>query len=149
MPSSRLTVALFTSVATICVLSALLVLLRMPIMARLPATTGVYDVFGLAPDPLGEGLQIRDVASARERKGSKESITITGAVVNTASMREPVPYLRVSLWDDSDSELRFLLVQPGVAMLAPGESWIFTASLDEPPAGARRVRVGFTEPTTP
>ena len=149
LPRSRVAVAAFTSVATVCGLCALLVLLRGTIMAVLPAATRLYDIVGLAPDPLGEGLQIRDVASARERKGSKDLITVTGAVVNIAPVREPVPYLRVSLWDASDEELRLLVVQPGVAMLAPGESWAFTASIDEPAEEVRRVRVGFAQATSP
>jgi predicted Zn finger-like uncharacterized protein len=134
-----------TAAGTVLIFCALLIVLREPIVAALPAFAGVFGAVGLAPDPLGEGLEIRDVASAREHRGGEDQLVITGAVVNVDSRSAPLPALRVSLWDGADTELRTLVLADRPSALAQGERWTFTATLPGPPPDAKRIRVGFTE----
>lgn len=129
--------------ATILALIALLVLLREPIVTAMPGAAGVYELVGLAPDSLGKGLEIRDVASARERVDGKEVMTVTGIVANVAQSREVLPPLRVTLYDSADEELQFVTVSHAQQDLDAGQAVRFETRISPANLEARRLRVGF------
>ncbi len=131
--------------ATILALIALLVLLREPIVAAMPGAARVYGLVGLAPDPLGKGLEIRDIASARERVDGKEMMTVTGIVVNVAQSRELLPPLRVTLYDSADEELQFVTVSHAQQNLDAGQAVRFETRISPANLEARRLRVGFAK----
>ena len=87
----RALVAGMAALGTIITLAAVLVLLRQPIVSVLPGAAWVYGLIGLAPDPLGHGLEIREVASTRERVGGADVLSVTGIVANVSGQREPLP----------------------------------------------------------
>jgi hypothetical protein len=87
----RAFVAGMAALATITTLVAVLILLREPIVSALPDAAGPYGLIGLAPDPLGQGLEIRKVASARERVGGEDVLSVTGIVANVSGQHEPLP----------------------------------------------------------
>jgi predicted Zn finger-like uncharacterized protein len=141
----RAFVAGMAALATITTLVAVLILLREPIISALPDAAGLYGLIGLAPDPLGQGLEIREVASARERVGGENVLSVTGIVANVSGKREPLPSLRVSLYNQADEELRFVTVPYAQDSLDAGETVRFQATIpDSRPA--RRLRVGFASP---
>ena len=142
----RALIAGMAALATIITLAAVLVLLRQPIISVLPDAAGVYGLIGLAPDPLGQGLEIREVASTRERVGGADVLSVTGIVANVSGQREPLPALRVSLYDPEDEELQSLTVPRTQENLGAGETVRFEATIPGSRADARRLRVGFISP---
>jgi hypothetical protein len=142
----QLAVAGIAGTATLCALGALAIALREPVVSVLPGVAGVYAAVGLAPDPIGDGLEIRDVASTRERQGGEDVLTVRGIVTNVAGSVQALPPLRVSLWNASDEEVQFVTVSHGSGRLAPGERVDFEARILEPKPEARILRVGFTQP---
>lgn len=139
----RAVAATTAAAATMLALIALLILLREPIVTAMPGAAGVYGLIGLAPDPLGKGLEIRDVASARERVDGKEVMTVTGVVANVAQSRELLPPLRVTLYDSADEELQFVTVSPAQQNLDAGQAVRFETRISPANLEARRLRVGF------
>ena len=139
----RAVTAATAAAATILALIALLILLREPIVTAMPGAAGVYGLIGLAPDPLGKGLEIRDVASARERVDGQEVMTVTGVVANVARSRELLPPLRVTLYDSADEELQFVTVSPAQQNLDAGQAVRFETRISPANLEARRLRVGF------
>jgi hypothetical protein len=133
------------ALATITAFVGLLILLREPIVSVLPDAAGPYGLIGLAPHPLGQGLEIREVACTRERVGGEDVLSVTGIVANISGQREPLLPLRVSLYDQADEELRFVTVPYAQDSLDAGETVRFQATIpDSQPA--RRLRVGFALP---
>jgi predicted Zn finger-like uncharacterized protein len=78
----RILVAATAAAATALALTALLILLRGPVLSAMPEAAKLYGLVGLAPDPLGQGLQIREIASARERVAGQDVLKVTGMVAN-------------------------------------------------------------------
>ena len=142
----RALTAASAATATILSLAALLILLRGPIVSAVPEAVGVYGLLGLATDSLGRGLEIREVASARDRVDGREVLTVTGVVANITRSREPLPTLRVTLYDDADEEVQSVTVAQARTSLDPGESLRFEAKIPAPQPDARLLRVGFTAP---
>jgi predicted Zn finger-like uncharacterized protein len=149
LPSSPMFVAGIAATATVIALLSLLVLLRGPMIELLPQSAGFYGRLGLLPDPLGAGLEIRDIASARERDNAGDVLTVTGVVANVADEPAPLPMLRVSLYDADDNELQSVTVANLRDMLAAGEALSFDARIPDPRPEAKRVRVGFTPAAAP
>lgn len=142
----QLTVSGIAAAAALCALTALAIVLREPVVAILPAAAGVYDAVGLAPDPIGDGLEIRDVTSTRAREGGADVLMITGVVTNVSATERALPSLSVSLWNASDEEVRSATVRHDRSRLAPGEALPFESRILEPPPEARSLRVGFAQP---
>ena len=131
------------ALATFFTLSALLIVLRAPIVSALPSAAGVYGLFGLAADPLGAGLEIREIESARELHGGEDVLRVMGVVANVTDSAQSLPSIRVSLFNDKDEELQFTTLAQQNKNLAPGEVLSFDAKIIEPRPEARRIRVGF------
>jgi predicted Zn finger-like uncharacterized protein len=142
----KLLVGAVAGAATLCALAALAIAFREPLVTIMPRAAGVYGTVGLAPDPVGDGLEIREVASTRERQGTEDVLLIRGVVANVAENIQPLPPLRVSLWNASDQEVQSVTVSHGSGRLEPGESISFEARILEPPPEARILRVGFAQP---
>jgi hypothetical protein len=136
-------VATTAAAATLLALTALLILLRGAIVSALPEAAGIYDLIGLASDPLGEGLEIRELASARERVDGQQVMTVTGVVANVAGSRELLPPLRVTLYDATDEELQFVTVRHPQPSLDAGQAIRFETKISSPNLEARQLRVGF------
>lgn len=142
-------VAVIAALATAVALAALLVALRGPILAIMPASAGFYATFGLLPDPLGAGLEIRDVSTTRAREGSAEVLTVSGVIANVIDARADVPFLRVSLYDAGDRQLQAVDLPGPRVSLKPAESVGFDVRISDLQPATRRVRVGFTAPPDP
>ena len=139
----RMLVAAIAAAATFLSLTALLILLRGPVVSTMPEAAKLYGLVGLAPDPLGQGLQIREIASARERIGGQDVLKVTGMVANVVQSREPLPTLRITLFDTADRELQWVTVPPALKSLDPGQTVPFEAEIPALSPDARLLRVGF------
>lgn len=139
-------VAGMAALGTIISLVAVLILFRDLIVSALPDAVGLYGLIGLAPDPLGHGLEIREVTSTRERVGNEDVLSVTGIVANVSRERQLLPPLRVSLYDAADEELQFMRVPHAQEGLDAGETVRFQATIPSSRAEARRLRVGFIAP---
>ena len=144
---SHAVTAACAAAAAILLLTALLILLRGPIVSAMPEAAGIYGLLGLATDPLGQGLAIRDVASARDRVDGREVLTVTGVVANVTGSRQSLPSLRVTLYDDADEELQSVAVAQARTSLDAGEMLRFEARIPAPQPDARSLRVGFAAPS--
>jgi predicted Zn finger-like uncharacterized protein len=140
----RAFVAGTAALATLTTLASLLLLVRETVVARLPQAARLYDMIGLASDPLGAGLEIRDVKSVREEIVGEEVLAVEGVIANVGGQRVPLPPLRVSLYDMADEELQSVTVAHASDSLDAGESVRFEASIHRPGPDARRLRVRFT-----
>jgi predicted Zn finger-like uncharacterized protein len=136
-------VAATAAAATALSLTALLILLRGPVLSTMPEAAKLYGLLGLAPDTLGQGLQIREIASARERVGGQDVLKVTGMVVNVVQSRESLPTLRITLFDTADQELQWIILPPALDSLDPGQTLPFEAEIPTPSHDARLLRVGF------
>lgn len=142
-------VAAIVALATAIAFVALLIVLRGPILAVLPASAGFYASFGLLPDLLGAGLEIRDVSTTRTREGSGEVLTVSGVVANVIDAAADVPYLRVSLYDAGDRQLQVVDLPGPRASLQPAEAVGFDVRISDLQPETRRIRVGFIAPPDP
>ncbi|HER27431.1 MAG TPA: hypothetical protein ENI69_10020 [Rhodospirillales bacterium] len=104
----------------------------------------MYDAIGLS-DPLGMGLDIRGVRSARGLEGEIDVLNISGVIANVSEAKRAVPMIRVSLFNGEDEEVQFQMVEPENAELAPGDTLRFKATIMDPAATARRLEVTFSD----
>jgi predicted Zn finger-like uncharacterized protein len=142
----RALVAACAAMATVLSLTALLILLRGPVLSAIPNAAGVYELIGLAPEPLGRGLEIRDVASVRDRVDGQEVLMVTGIIANVAGSRELLPPVRVTLYDTADEELQSVTVPHALDRLDASQTLRFEATIPAPRPEARLLRVGFVAP---
>jgi predicted Zn finger-like uncharacterized protein len=142
----RLLMAAGGAVALVLAMGVLVVA-QGPISSALPGAAAIYSTFGLAPAPLGAGLDIRDVSSSREWSGTADVLVVAGTVANVATGTRGLPALRVTLFDADRSEIQTVVVQPVKTTLAEGESVPFVARIPNPAVAARRVVVSFQIPS--
>jgi predicted Zn finger-like uncharacterized protein len=140
---SRILIAAMAAAATALSLAALLILLRGPVLSTVPEAGKLYALVGLAPDPLGQGLEIREIASARDRVGGQDVLKVTGMVANVVQSREPLPILRITLFDTADQELQWVTIPPALESLDPGQTLPFEVEIPAASPEARLLRVGF------
>jgi predicted Zn finger-like uncharacterized protein len=139
----RILIAAMAAAATALSLAALLILLRGPVLSTVPEAGKLYALVGLAPDPLGQGLEIREIASGRERLDGRDVLKVTGMVTNVVQSREPLPTLRITLFDTADQELQWVTVPPALESLDPGQASPFEVEIPAPSPDARLLRVGL------
>ena len=72
-------------------------------------------------------------------------LSVTGKVVNISNKEQPVPEIRVVLFDDAKHELYQWTFDAGVPTLKPGSESAFVTRLSSPPAEARNLDVRFAE----
>ena len=94
---------------------------RMQIVAAVPATEKLYRMAGIPVEPpLGEGLELREVRSARRLIDGQNVVVIEGLVANVSDSPRTVPQLRASVTDGSGAQV---------------EAWVFTANDTSLPPG--------------
>lgn len=111
------------------------------VMAKLPATTGYYQVAGLAS--ANPGLQIANVSTAKSTKDGIARLIVKGEVLNVADNTVPVPPLKLIMRDKGNDSLYAWTVTTTHDSLQAGEKSRFTAVATDIPAGAVNVDVEF------
>ncbi|SCA57128.1 conserved hypothetical protein [Candidatus Terasakiella magnetica] len=112
----------------------------------------IYDeYFGMAQEMMGmkpklsEMMQIRDVHSSRRKEGNDDILVIAGDVGNISETTQMIPQLRVSLYDATDQEVQFVVVDTKDKEVASGGTTPFEALIKNPVSSARRLQVTFME----
>ncbi len=143
LPGGSVAAAALSAGTTVLILAALLILLRAPILAALPASAGFYGMFGLLPAVAGAGLEIRDVAARRPGNGGADVLIVAGTIAGIAASPVALPVLRATLYDDAGEPVAAADRTGESAALAEGETMGFEIRIADPPADARRVGVAF------
>ncbi|MFN4282929.1 MAG: MJ0042-type zinc finger domain-containing protein [Alphaproteobacteria bacterium] len=124
-------------------LAAGVVLGRHEIVAAWPPAAKLYELAGFAGEELGNGLELRNVASASRSEDGVAVLAIEGEVANISSAARDVPTMRAII-KDGDREVRSWTFKAAQARLLPGESASFVTSLRDPPANATGLTITFT-----
>ena len=121
-----------------------LVLARNAIVEAWPGTVHHYDAVGLSiAVPHTDGLRIADVQSARVREGERTVLLVRGVVESAVGRRRTLPALQVVLADEAGNELHRWPIAAVARVLEGGQSTVFEGWLEDPPAGAATLSVGF------
>lgn len=95
---------------------------RERIVSAFPAAAELYEMIGLAViPPLGEGLEFREVKTARRTVDGESVVVVEGLVVNVSNAPRAVPRMRASLMDSAGKTV---------------EQWTFDAAQTNLPPGA-------------
>jgi hypothetical protein len=84
-------------------------------------------------------LKIGNVAAAPTPDG----LRIEGDILNAGKTPHKVPRLRVALHDTAEREVQFMIVDPPVSLLAPGEIAHFKTQIQHPDETASAFVVSF------
>jgi predicted Zn finger-like uncharacterized protein len=115
---------------------------RDAIMAAWPPSERLYAALGGVTEPLGAGLEFRNVKTERRLESNREVVVIEGDVVNTSNRDREVPLLRAALTADG-RELTAWTFQATQSRLLPGESARFVTRTDEPTEDASGLSLDF------
>lgn len=117
---------------------------RDQIMAAWPASTKLYERFGLAAPTYDKVLAVRNGTSSYHMEDGKQVLVVQGEVVNTSSSLQQVPRLRATLREQG-REVRSWTFQATQSRLLPGEAASFVTRLTEPSPGATELTITFTD----
>jgi len=96
-----------------------------------------------APAPAGGGLVIQGLAPKRATENNIPVLVISGQIVNSSSVLQVVPRLRVTLHDAKNNTVASWTFAPDQASLPPGGSEPFETSMAQPSDLASGVVVTF------
>lgn len=144
----RIIVGTLITLVTIASIGAGLFFGRSTIVSLAPGASAIYDMVALGGEPLGAGLEIRNVKPDREVEGNTDTIIVRGLITNITEAPIDVPVIRVALFNVDGEEIVTTTVTAEKSPLAPGERVKFEARFKDAPATARQVDVTFVESAT-
>jgi len=130
-------------ILTVVAMITAAVLKREMIMERVPASTGVYDMFGLIPPP-GAGLAIENQRIKALKKGGKQVVRIEGDIVNVSGKSALVPRMLGIIRDKNGKVLKRWRFQPPLPKLLNKERIGFATEV-LPPEGSVTFVVTFDQ----
>jgi predicted Zn finger-like uncharacterized protein len=145
-PRKRAGVGWLVLVVVIAVIVAGGIIGRGRIMALWPASTRVYAAIGMATEPLGSGLDLRNVSSKREMDGDVPVLVVAGQVANVSARPKDVPPLQGTLHDAQNRDVRSWNFPVNDAHLEPGAVTSFETRVRNPPAEATGLDITFASP---
>ncbi len=107
-----------------------------------PSARRLYDLAGIPVEPLGAGLELRQVTWKRDQQGGVPVLLVEGDVANVSHEVRTVPRIRGALVGDG-KEVQHWEFAPSQAKLLPGETVHFHTELKNPAAGAQRLTMNF------
>jgi predicted Zn finger-like uncharacterized protein len=116
--------------------------LRTEIVRQFPDLAGVYAALGLPVNVIG--LEFRDVRTLASLVQGAETLVVNGQIVSAADRWVVVPAVVVTLLNEAGGAIYEWSVTPEARDLEPGEAINFETRLTQPPQGAVRVRLTFT-----
>ncbi|MFN3481475.1 MAG: FxLYD domain-containing protein [Rhabdaerophilum calidifontis] len=120
---------------------ATLVALRHETVRLVPETAPLFEAFGLGITP--RGLDIRDVHGRLVAEENRETLEITGTIVNPTRQPMKIPVLRLSIRNQAGQDIYVWTATADQPELAPGETTQFRRRLASPPAESFSVMVRF------
>ena len=97
-------------------------------------------------NPAGGGLQIQQLTPRRAVENGIPILVISGQIVNSSAVEQPVPKMRATLRDPNDNTIASWTFSSDVASLPPGGSVSFETSMAQPSDLAAGVFVTFESP---
>ncbi|MBM3569627.1 MAG: DUF3426 domain-containing protein [Alphaproteobacteria bacterium] len=119
------------------------VFMRNFIVLYLPQAEPVYEALGLTVKLPGHGLKLDKIRSSVAREGDVLILIVEGEVENSSDETQPVPRIKVTLFDRSGREVYFWTFAVDAAELEAGKSVPFATRLPSPPDRAFRQQVSF------
>jgi predicted Zn finger-like uncharacterized protein len=111
--------------AAVILIVAGLTMGRDSVMAQWPRSARLYQLVGLAAEPLGTGLQVRQVTSARAEEDGAPALVVEGEIANVSEIPREVPPLKVVLHDRERREVQSWSFPPEQSQLPPGATLAF------------------------
>jgi len=130
-------------ILTLVGIIAAAVVKRDMIMDRVPASTGVFDMFGLIPPP-GVGLAIQNQRNKAIQMGNKQLVRIEGDIVNVSGEAAVVPRMFGIIRDKTGKVLKRWWFKPPLPKLLNKEQISFTTEV-LPPEGSDTFVVTFDQ----
>lgn len=116
------------------------VLLRQETIRLFPASAQLFESVGLG---VARGLDIGDVRSRLVQDESRETLEVTGTIVNHSKAPQKIPVMRLSIRTNTGQEIYVWTANADQNELAPGEKTRFSRRLASPPAESHSVQVRF------
>jgi predicted Zn finger-like uncharacterized protein len=118
-----------------------LAIFRHETVRLMPSIAPAFEMFGLEVN--STGLEIKGVRSHVLREDFRDTLEITGEIINVTRARQPVPLLRLSLHAADGTQLYVWTGQADNSELGAGEKTLFRRRLASPPKDAEQVMVRF------
>lgn len=118
-----------------------LAIFRHETVRLMPSIAPAFEMLGLEVN--STGLEIHAVRSHILREDFRDTLEITGEVVNITRARQAVPLLRLSLHAADGTQLYVWTGHADNAELGAGEKTLFRRRLASPPKDAEQVMVRF------
>lgn len=116
-------------------------ILRNETVRLFPASAPVFEAIGLNVNPLG--VDINEVRSRLVREENRETLEVTGTIVNLTKAARKLPVLRLSIRSATGQEIYVWTASADLPELGPGEQTMFRRRLASPPAESHSVLVRF------
>jgi len=113
------------------------------VIEKWPQSERIYALVGLGPDPIGHGLELRNVKSSEAKNGDERVLAIEGEIANTSGKVRDVPMLKGTLFDAKNAELQSWTFPAPEARLLPGEKAVFKTEVRNPKPEATRLTIVF------
>ncbi len=120
---------------------ATLGVLRNETVRLFPGSAPVFEAVGLNVNPIG--LDISEVKSRLVREENRETLEVTGSIVNLTKTAQKVPVMRLSIRTGSGQEIYVWTATADQPEIGPGEKSVFRRRLASPPAESHSVMVRF------
>ncbi|MEC7488909.1 MAG: hypothetical protein VYA17_04895 [Pseudomonadota bacterium] len=136
-----LRVAWLIPMLVICATIGGAIAFQQSIIASWPSSKQIYEVAGLAQEPIDEGLVIIDLQYAYS---SPEILRVTGKLTNLTTARLEIPSMKVRMFDRLGIVVmtrKFFLSEKAILS---DEVIKFSTEIRHPPASAERIEVGIS-----
>lgn len=120
---------------------AMVGLLRNETVRLFPGSAPVFEAIGLAVNL--HGLDINEVKSRLVLEESRETLEVTGTIVNLTQAKQKLPVLRLSIRSAAGQEIYVWTATADQPELGPGEKTMFRRRLASPPPESHSVLVRF------
>jgi predicted Zn finger-like uncharacterized protein len=118
-----------------------LAIFRHETVRLMPSLAPAFEIFGLEVN--ATGLEIHGVRSHVLREDFRDTLEVTGQIVNITRARQSIPILRLSLHSADGQQLYVWTATADHTELGPGEKALFRRRLASPPKDADQVMVRF------
>ena len=116
-------------------------ILRTEAVRLFPGTAPIFEAVGLGVT--SNILDIKDVRSRLVKEEGRETLEVTGTVINQSSRLQKLPVMRLSIRESSGQEIYVWTATADQPELGPGEKTIFRRRLASPPPESHSVMVRF------
>ncbi len=118
---------------------------RRPIINAFPQTAAFYQKLDRLYNPSVVPLKITSLVWGYEQQNRRPAIRLRGEIANFGEQRQPIPSLRISLYDNRQKLIRNLTVIPTAKTIAPESRIRFQTVFAAPETPVRQIYAVFDE----